>query len=132
MQGSPALQALFAQLASLPSHDPTDQLVRSAVQARARDACEYCLMPALSQFHVDHIIPRRHWRAYLRGSLLSKPAPTEASVDHLDNFAWSCAFCNTSKADRISGRFGQHTYPFFHPRRDRWNEHFAMTSEHLF
>lgn len=131
MLDSPALQALLAQLAALPSHDPTDSRVRTVVQARARDACEYCLMPALSQFHVDHIIPRRRWQAYLQGSLLSKPKPTEASVDHLENFAWSCAFCNTSKGDRVAGRHGQQSYPLFHPRRDRWNQHFTLTSDHF-
>jgi 5-methylcytosine-specific restriction endonuclease McrA len=131
MLDSPAFQALLARLATLPSHDPTDDLVRMVVQARARDACEYCLMPALTQFHVDHIIPRRRWRAYLQGALLTKPSPLDAELDHLDNFAWCCPYCNTSKGDRVSGRVGQRTYPLFHPRRDQWNDHFMLTSGHF-
>src|SRR3954454_17884811 len=116
MLDSPAYQGLLARLATRPSHDTSDDDVRTVVQTRARDACEYCLMPALSQFHVDHIIPRGRWRAYLYGSLLLKPSPTDAEADHLDNFAWSCAYCNMSKSDRVSGRAGQRSYRLFHPR----------------
>lgn len=125
------LQRLFEQLARQPSHDPHHPDVRLVVRARARDACEYCLMPTLSQFHVDHIVPASRWSAFVEGTLPISPADAGCGPHHLDNFAWSCSFCNTYKGDAVLGRIGRQTYRLFQPRRDNWDEHFVLTDRSL-
>src|SRR3982751_1543731 len=117
----PGLQQVRDRLAQMSRHDPADSLVRLLVQARARDAGEYCLMPSRSQYHVDHIIPVARWQSYLEGILTSKPLRSDSVADHIDNFAWSCAHCNTSKGERVQGRDGNRNYRLFHPRRDIWS-----------
>lgn len=124
---SPAFQRMLERLSREALHDPLDPDVRLIVQTRARDACEYCLMPTRIRFEVDHVIPVSQWRAYLDGSLLTKPRESDREVHHLDNFAWTCPHCNGSKRNRVSGRVGQRVHPLFHPRRDRWDEHFVLT-----
>ncbi len=92
-----------------------DKLLAQRVRERAGQACEYCLMPqALSdvRFPIDHIIAQQH-----RG-------PTR-----LENLAQSCLSCNRSKGPNIAGidpASGQLTR-LFHPRRDRWPDHFAWS-----
>jgi hypothetical protein len=129
MFDTPALRWMRDTLDQAPSHSPFDDTVRQYVQMRARDACEYCLMPALSQFHVDHIVPHSRWRQYLTGSLLMEPRGSDREVDHIDNFAWACAYCNTFKVNRISARVGRSSHRLFHPRRDLWVEHFVLTED---
>jgi hypothetical protein len=82
------------------------------VQDRAGDRCESSRMHQALQggtFHVEHVIPS------------SRGGPST-----LDNLAWSCPGCNLRKSDRIgvpdpgSGAL----VPLFHPRTDRWSEHF--------
>ena len=131
MLDAPALRQILARLTLLPSHDPTDDLVRLIVQARARDACEYCLMPTRSLFHVDHIVPSARWAEYLEAERLIEQPVSDRGASHIDNFAWACPHCNTSKGDRIQGRVGQRMSRLFHPRRDLWNEHFVLTGGHL-
>jgi hypothetical protein len=49
----------------------------------------------------------------------------------LENLAWSCQGCNSRKyvtieaLDPVTGQ----TVPFYHPRRDRWVEHFAWNED---
>lgn len=89
-----------------------DARLREAVRRRAHGRCEYCGFPeSLTRvpFQVDHIIPEKH------------DGPTT-----LDNLAFSCFFCNTHKGPNLSGldpQTGELT-PLFHPRRDRWQDHF--------
>ena len=128
----PGLQHLFELLHRRQSNDPRDPDVRLVVRARARDACEYCLMPTISQAHVDHIVPENRWSAFVARSLPIKPEGGEQGPNHLGNFAWTCPYCNTSKGNAISGVLGGQTYPLFHPRRDPWSEHFALTDRSLF
>jgi 5-methylcytosine-specific restriction endonuclease McrA len=122
----PAIRQVRERLAQLPRHDPTHPDVRLVVQARARDACEYCLMPARTQYHVDHIVPVVRWQSYLEGVLSLKPLPSDVAADNLDNFAWSCSHCNASKGDRVHGRDGNSVHRLFHPRRDTWSKHFVL------
>lgn len=129
MFDSPAFRQMLDELAQEPSHSPLDDTVRQCVQVRARDACEYCLMPSLSQFHVDHIVPRSRWRQYLNGTLLIEPRASDLEVDHIANFAWSCSYCNTFKGDRVAARVGRSSHRLFHPRRDRWVDHFVLTEQ---
>ena len=88
---------------------------RESVRRRAGGRCEYCRLPdvALSpeDFHVEHIIARKH-----QGN------------DTEENLAWACVFCNLYKGANLAGldpETGQLT-PLFHPRRDRWENHFRL------
>lgn len=67
-------------------------------------------------FHVEHIIARKH-----------------GGRDEMDNLAWACIFCNLYKGPNLasfdpdSGELSR----LFHPRRDRWEEHFRMTGSQI-
>jgi hypothetical protein len=80
---------------------------------RADQSCEYCRMPKAfyrTPFHMDHIIARKH------GGSSAK-----------NNLAYACFHCNTHKGPNIAGidpstgRLAR----LFHPRADRWGQHFA-------
>ncbi|MBI3972249.1 MAG: HNH endonuclease [Chloroflexi bacterium] len=127
MSGSPGLRALFDALAAYPGHDVHDDIVRLVVRLRARDACEYCLLPTVGQFHVDHIVPPGLWDAYAAGRIPTvTPRTGRSGPEHLDNFAWCCPFCNGGKGQRVSRRVGAHAYGLYDPRADRWAEHFVF------
>jgi hypothetical protein len=89
------------------------------VRQRARDRCEYCHLPAALYplpFHVDHIVARQH-----------------GGQTVLDNLALACLHCNRHKGPNIAG-----TDPatgaairLFHPRSDRWSEHFEWAGAAL-
>jgi HNH endonuclease len=90
---------------------------REAVTRRARGCCEYWLSQELyspDPFSVEHIIP------LARGG-----------THDLENLAWSCQGCNSRKyvtieaLDQVTGQ----TVPLYHPRRDRWLEHFAWNED---
>jgi hypothetical protein len=87
------------------------------VADRARHRCEYCHAPE-SIFNVvlevEHIIP-----ISLGGS------------NNENNLALACRSCNGFKGSRsgyIDIESGQEER-FFHPRQDRWEEHFFVDSE---
>lgn len=121
------------ELAGRRRHDPRDDVVRLAVRLIARDACEYCLLPTASRFHVDHVIPPALWDPYTTGRLgIVRPLTGRNGPDHLDNYAWSCPFCNEAKAQQISHRSGRRAYRLFDPRRDRWSDHFVFVHNYLF
>ncbi len=87
------------------------------VRERAGRRCEYCRLPQSSQeaaFHIDHIKP-----ASARG-------PTNAK-----NLALACVTCSLRKAARTHARdpLSKEWVPLFHPRRDRWSDHFRWTPE---
>jgi hypothetical protein len=88
--------------------------LRRLVAIRAEHLCEYCLIHEEDTFYgceVDHIISVKHG------------GPTES-----DNLAYACVFCNRQKGSDIgsilwgTGEFSR----FFHPRLDRWGEHFRL------
>ena len=90
-----------------------DGALESHVWERARSRCEYCRLPALyteAPFQIDHIIAKKHG-----GETLAT------------NLALSCYSCNSYKGPNIasldpdSGRLVR----LFHPRKDRWNDHFT-------
>lgn len=89
------------------------------VRERAKAQCEYCRLPQAFyrlSFAVDHIIARQH-----RGK-------TQSS-----NLAFACPRCNLSKGPNIAGidpETNQLT-PLFHPRRDRWADHFRWRGPRL-
>ena len=89
-----------------------DRALEEQVWKRARSRCEYCLFPARyteAPFQIDHIIALKHG-----GTTIAA------------NLALSCYFCNSYKGPNIasldpdSGRLVR----LFHPRKDRWADHF--------
>lgn len=94
----------------------TDAASRGLVWRRAQDRCEYCRLPQHAieaRFHVEHILAQQH---------------LPPNVDAPENLALACHHCNLHKGtnltsiDPLSGL----VVPLFHPRRDEWNEHFAI------
>jgi len=96
-----------------------DARLKAEVRQRAGARCEYCQFPeafAELRFQVDHIIPQQH------GGPTTSP-----------NLAWSCLRCNKHKGPNLSGidsATGQ-VVRLFHPRCDRWAEHFAWEATKL-
>ena len=93
--------------------------LRMLVRHRAGGRCEYCgVHEADGRFlhQVDHILAAKH-----RGA-------TRA-----DNLALSCIICNrrkgsdTSSVDPWTGR----VLRLYHPRRDRWKDHFAVRAARI-
>jgi hypothetical protein len=64
------------------------------------------------------------WRERRQGLLTSV---VRSSTDDLNNPALSCRSCNERKQDATDVRdpATEQIVPLFHPRRDRWEEHFA-------
>ena len=88
--------------------------VRRQVRERAKECCEYCLIPESVTFAahcIDHIVAEKHG-----GS-------TDA-----DNLACSCTLCNLHKGSDLSSidPLTGSIIPLFHPRRDKWTEHFRL------
>ena len=89
-----------------------DSSLVDEVWRRANSRCEYCLMPQqfdVLTFQVDHIIARKHH-----------------GTEDLENLALACFACNNHKGSNIAGidpQTGDVT-PLYHPRRDRWQDHF--------
>jgi 5-methylcytosine-specific restriction endonuclease McrA len=86
--------------------------LRRLVAARANGRCEYCRLAQAGQeatFHIDHIVPR-----------------AAGGTTRPDNLALACVSCSLRKearrsaVDPATGR----TVPLFHPRRQRWLDHF--------
>ena len=92
-----------------------DDALRTLVRQRAAQRCEYCRIQQhqvpFVPFHVDHIIPRKHGGDTQPG-----------------NLALACMHCNLHKSSDLSGidPEGGAVTRLFHPRRDRWEEHFAL------
>ncbi|MBV9389593.1 MAG: HNH endonuclease [Chroococcidiopsidaceae cyanobacterium CP_BM_ER_R8_30] len=89
----------------------------TVVADRATHRCEYCHAPEFVfnfPFEVEHIIP-----LYRQGA------------DDESNLALACRSCNLRKGTRISGINSNSNTKirFFHPRQDRWNEHFQVDVE---
>jgi hypothetical protein len=88
--------------------------LRRLVRERAGECCEYCLIPeklTLASHWVDHVVAEKHGGQTEEG-----------------NLALSCALCNQRKGSDLTSidpQTGQIT-PLFHPRRDRWLDHFRL------
>jgi hypothetical protein len=88
--------------------------LRRLVTERASGLCEYCLLhqsDAHFTFQVDHIISRKHH------------GPTLAA-----NLALACLRCNVAKGTDPGAYAGRppRLVPLYHPRQDRWSEHFRL------
>jgi hypothetical protein len=86
--------------------------IKNQVKERAKGCCEYCLAQSefsSDTFSIEHIIP-----------------VVKGGTNELDNLALSCQSCNnhkftaTSSIDPASGM----VVPLFHPRNQKWAEHF--------
>jgi hypothetical protein len=88
--------------------------IRSVVAKRAGYRCEYCRLHEdddVYTFHVEHIIALKH-----------------GGSDELDNRAYACQNCNLHKGANLSGIDPDTNtiVELFHPRKDRWAEHFRI------
>jgi hypothetical protein len=88
-----------------------------AVARRAAHRCEYCRAPEAVfnfSFEVEHIIPT-----------------SRGGVDDPSNHCLACRACNLRKSDRLVCRDDttQTDVPLFHPREQRWVDHFAVDLE---
>jgi hypothetical protein len=93
--------------------DISDAL-RSEVAARAKHRCEYGLIHEDDtgfRLQVDHIVGRKHGGLSVAG-----------------NLAYACVLCNRSKGSEVAS-VNVHSgeiVRLFHPRQDRWNDHFQL------
>ncbi len=88
--------------------------VSAEVRRRARDRCEYCLIPQVlfdRRFHIEHIVAKQH-----------------GGRTTIDNLALACWQCNLKKGPNLSAidpGTGE-LCRLFHPRLDIWKGHFAF------
>lgn len=88
--------------------------LRRQVRERAGECCEYCRIPesmTWAAHTIDHITAEKHG------------GPTVA-----DNLALACTICNSWKGSDLASIDEQTGFiePLFHPRRDRWTDHFQL------
>jgi hypothetical protein len=89
-------------------------VLRRLVHQRAEGCCEYCGMPEAFSFaphQIDHIVSEKHG------------GPTES-----ENLALCCTICNLHKGSDVAGFDSESglVTALFHPRRQRWVEHFRL------
>lgn len=93
--------------------------LRRLVAERAGYRCEYCGLPSAIALHPhepDHIIPTQH-----------------GGLTHEGNLAFACFPCNRAKGPN-AGSFDPVTealVPFFNPRTQRWDDHFAWNGARI-
>ena len=86
---------------------------------RAGHRCEYCLIQEEDvgfPHQVDHIISRKH-----------------GGRSSADNLALACVICNRYKGSDVAS-IDSNTgdlVRLFHPRKDRWADHFQIDGEHI-
>ena len=88
--------------------------LRQVVLARAAERCEYCRFPQAASFltcEVEHIIAEKHGGATIES-----------------NLALACPFCNRFKGSDLGSLDPETSQltPFFHPRNQRWDDHFHL------
>src|ERR1700733_5146501 len=96
-----------------------DAATRDLVRQRAGDRCEYCRLHqeySGLRHHIEHITARQH-----------------GGSDDLDNLALACHRCNLHKGPNLSAvdPLTDSVAILFHPRRDRWSEHFAFRGKYI-
>jgi len=93
--------------------------LRQLVTIRAKGYCEYCQSQesfATQRFSIEHIVPR-----------------VMGGLNVVENLALACQGCNGHKATNTAAidPETQTSVPLFHPRQQRWHEHFAWSEDHL-
>ncbi len=96
-----------------------DAATRQTVRSRASGRCEYCLLrqeDSELSHHIEHIVARQH-----------------GGGDEDGNLALACHRCNLRKGPNLSGLdpVSNELVPLFHPRRDRWSEHFEFAGARI-
>jgi hypothetical protein len=91
--------------------------LREQVRAAAHYRCGYCLTTEAivgTPMEIDHLVPEA------LGGLTEE-----------DNLWLACALCNQHKGNRIAAPdpLTGDNVPLFDPRRQRWHEQFAWTTE---
>ena len=91
---------------------------KETVFQRANGCCEYCRSQARyspDPFNVEHIAP----------------LAAGGAANRSDNLALSCQGCNNLKFTSVDALdpITDQTMPLFHPRRQRWDEHFAWRGD---
>ncbi len=92
---------------------------KKVVAERANRCCEYCKSQvrfAIQPFSIEHIIPK-----------------SQGGDTTLDNLALACQGCNNHKYNKTEGRdsISGDIVPFYHPRQQRWSEHFAWNNDFI-
>ena len=92
---------------------------RRAVFNRAKYRCEYCRTPdafVSDPFAVEHIIAR-----------------SKRGLTRLPNLALACSACNSHKYNKVEAldALSQEVVSLFHPRKQRWQDHFAWSEDEL-
>jgi hypothetical protein len=93
--------------------------LRQTVWERASGCCEYCLVPDqafIFPHEVDHIDATQHG-----GSTVT------------ENLAVACFDCNRHKGTNLASldpETGQRVF-LFHPRHDKWSEHFRLVGARI-
>ena len=96
---------------------PIPRPLRAIVRERAVGRCEYCQSAEIYcgyEFEVDHIFPT-----------------SAGGLTALDNLALACSNCNAHKNARTQAPDPptDTLTDLFHPRHDRWGEHFAWSED---
>jgi len=93
---------------------------RALVRERAGNRCEYCQIhqedSPLAAHHIEHIRPLKHG----------------GSGDE-SNLCLACIDCNLHKGPNLTGidPLTDSVTPLFHPRQQRWEEHFRWEGIHI-
>lgn len=88
---------------------------RRLIRERAEHRCEYCCTRQSDEpfitYQIEHIVAVQH-----------------GGGDEEDNLALACSHCNLHKGPNLSGIDPETgvVEPLFHPRRQRWVEHFTF------
>jgi len=97
-----------------------DARLRQQVRARAGGRCEYCRIhqdqDPFFTFPIDHVVARQH-----------------GGLETLENLCLSCFRCNAHKGPNLASIDPDTvaTVLLFHPRRDRWDDHFHWDGPQL-
>ena len=88
--------------------------LRRQVRERARERCEYCLMPEAVVFaphEIDHIVAEKH-----------------GGSTTVDNLCLACSLCNQRKGSDLTSVHPDtsEVVALFHPRRNAWKDHFCL------
>ncbi|HBJ84879.1 MAG TPA: HNH endonuclease [Verrucomicrobiales bacterium] len=97
--------------------DAVSAALRERVRSRAYGVCEYCLIhqrQAWYSHQIDHIISRKH-----------------GGRTTFDNLALACGICNNAKGSDLGSLTRRQAVliRFYHPRNDRWAEHFRLNDD---
>ena len=93
--------------------------VRADVARRAEYRCEYCLIhedDAGFPHQIDHVVSRKH-----------------GGSSGFNNLAYACVPCNRNKGTDVASinlKTGE-AIRLFHPRRDRWTDHFRIDADFI-